>query len=119
VKKLYYTCPVEAAYMAKNFGVRFTDNDLNHYAEDWKWEAFFNYFSTCMDSDDAVINDDSFSIFEQKENDITIMPNTERTMLVTNVITKNKQQEDRLKYIRSWHIIFRDGKPFIMPEVQK
>ncbi len=56
--RYFYTCPIRAAYQAKEFDVKFLDPTLDEYARDGKWNAFFDYFPTCMEDEVIYLHPD-------------------------------------------------------------
>ena len=124
--KLYYDCPIEAAYMAKNFGVKFVlnkDNNPNNFndyqnavqratnellskSHNLPIEKSYLYF---------YIHPDSLYIFEPIEGDLIVLLNN--GVGAIEFFGKNTN----IKYIkelmlRGGKIIQRNNKPFITPK---
>lgn len=125
MNRLYYDCPIEAAYMAKNFGVKFL-HELRFEIEvyfslhnnDISWlfneETGDDYSYT---RDKFYIDPDSLPIFEPMEGDI-ITDDDINPFVISSKISCDVDD----KYVAPEHIvgqdktIFRDGKPFITPK---
>jgi len=110
MKKLYYTCPIEAAYMTKNFGIIFDD----------EYRIFVNLESIGMYLDFDILKDDikhyihpeSLSIFEPQVGDlvrIDIAPFHDFIIMNSYFLSTNCEIKE---------IIQRNGRAFIMPEAQ-
>lgn len=114
--RLYYTCPIEAAYMAKNFGVKIMVNDT----EGTEMLCVISSLSR----DKYYIHPDSLSVFEPQEGDLVycmgsyqIMPadiddfgvKYDRRIIIQNVTSP----------IATGKIIQRNNKPFIMPQSEE
>lgn len=127
-KKLYYTDPLAAAYMAREFGVRFFDGTKDdelkaiRYDNCIKWAYSSGIFpdGERVDSfsfykgERFYIHPDSLSIFEPKVEDLM----TEGKTIVEHVYkTIDKQVMSRGHLFYSpYKIIQRNNKPFFMPE---
>jgi hypothetical protein len=103
-QKLYYSCPLEAAYMAKNFGVKFNGADY----ETLCLLASDNYK---LDADFFVLPD-SLSIFEPQVGDTVF--NGEIHYDIEQLQTAQYYQH-HIKH-SGFEIRSRNGRPFIMPQ---
>ena len=119
MKKMYYKCPIEAAYMARNFGVNFLfdpepkDNAVFLY---WNRNALVN----TLQINRFYIHPDSLSIFEPQVNDM----NNEGYFFTGNSeycdgVWYKKQYNESTMFSSSKNIIQRNNKPFIVPEVEE
>jgi hypothetical protein len=68
MKKLFYSCPIKALYMARNFNVRFEDCympkiDLYDVYEDWFGTGHENYY----------VAEESYPIFDDIVGDVCII----------------------------------------------
>ena len=109
-EKLYYTDPLAAAYMAREFGVNIIDADgdsCNHESIDW---AMF----IAMDFDQLYIHPDSYHIFEPQVGDLVTHEYycPECSESLTTWGEAFSQQLDSGEY----KIIQRNNKPFFWPE---
>jgi len=94
--KLFYTCPTKAAYMAKEFGVKYKPHKVK------------------VNSKKIYVAQESEHIFEKRFDDVTIEMGSGKG-------TKAGSDGQALGYDLKWYrvreiIIFRDGKIFLMPE---
>lgn len=109
MKKLYYTCPIEAAYMAKNFRVKIID--LEGFQTEL-WDILSDSMGQTSELKDEFyyIHPDSFSIFEPQGGDMAAvhLPNSVLFQVQFLIEDFNKEQVGC--------IIQRTGKPFIMPQ---
>lgn len=116
--RLYYTCAIQAAYMAKHFGVRFDDDNFKK-GEEWA-EGNILYFQQLR----YYIAPESEAIFEPKLKDIAKSNSSEE---VGEIVSKSPY-EQRVALARAddencfifrdseISIIMRDNKQFFAPE---
>ena len=118
-RKLYYNCPIEAAYMAKNFGARFKDEEFLYYAHSLIGDYFdFNYFNQNHPYKN-YIHPNSLSIFEPQVGD-TLKGSPFGVVSVNG--TRQMSAEAQLainEAVGNTIIIQRNNKPFIMPQEEK
>ncbi len=108
--KQFYDCPIKAAYMAKEFGVRYKSVTGFGLQDITQWEL------ADVNGDlrgtlrrlqgEYHIHPDSYSIFEPKEGDLL---QDRKGECLTYTIPQNLD-------MRYFKIIQRDNKSFIMPE---
>jgi hypothetical protein len=128
--RYFYTCPIEAAYMAKNFSMKFLKPSIKNVggkivpcewpANDWETDFFCSSQSDCdWESGPFYIHHDSLPIFEPQEGDSGI---TGGELLVNFtdgdwciLLPDGYQGLDDDIQVK---IIQRQGKAFIMPEVE-
>lgn len=138
-KKLFYTCPIEAAYMSKNFGVKlmtpdgrllFLSNDVLRNL--WYWGA--DYGSRALiPEDNQYVHPDSLHIFKPKGGDV-IFTDGRNINLKEGELAFDKNYgeifneypvEDNthdIKYEQNspndtWFVVNR-GRPFFMPQIE-
>jgi len=125
----YYDCHLEAAYMAKNFGVTYSITDDNGET----WEEGVEHFAeqgVCPLQDQAIpIHPDSLHIFEQRgfpksgDSDFNLYTKKvdycttiERVMYDFQAQEENKSiSETEFKWTFK-EIVRRNNKPFIIPK---
>jgi hypothetical protein len=145
MKKLYYDCPIEAAYMAMNFGVKLycmhTDEQMSEY-DLTEAQRNFDWFHACFCegseeiemisdaikymeniSDKIYIHPDSLSIFEAMEGDLyqikcSIGDYKDNPLVEYHIYNAGLFAGKVLLGFRDFKIIQRDNKPFLMPEVE-
>jgi hypothetical protein len=112
-RKLFYTCPIEAAYMAKNFGVKFhsfsTNIEDNYHYE--TAEEILEYFNPI----NYTVSSDTLSIFEARDGDVVIGQWGDRPESFF-FFDEGEKNQSRLKVKK---IILRKDKSFIMPTEEK
>lgn len=114
--KYYYNCPIKAAYMAKEFGVKMYSPETEEYIEaelcisDYLWAAS-NPDDDMNYQPPFYIHPDSLEIFEPREGDIV---EYSTYTLKDRWHTKFKRLSKRGGSLV--RIIQRDNKPFIMPK---
>lgn len=141
MKSPYYTCPIEAANMAQKYGIIFT-NPLNdsiklEYVEDRFYLTQHHqngsfmfggsvtleiFQGICADAGKMEVHQQSLSIFEPQEGDYIshqiVDARDKVDLMLEHYRTRGNQDwkffKDRGDRIK---IIQRNGKPFIMPEV--
>jgi hypothetical protein len=132
-KKLYYTDPLQAAYMSREFGVKWKERDGRILADD------NNYNTVIFHHGRYSVHPDSYHVFEPQVGDIikhNEMGNLntgtiEQIKRETNEDYDEKEEWERVDIFMSWdvkndytldveieQIIQRDGKPFFNPEVE-
>jgi len=97
MNKLYYDNPIKAAYMAREFSVRFVDTN--------GIEVFLTPFIDIEDIRPKFIHPDSLDIFEPKEGDLLTGKNGKAVMFFDDRHESNDRQ-----------IILCDNKHFFMPK---
>lgn len=113
--RYYYTCPIKAAYMAKEFGVRYNVKVKGGS----EWVTFRPYDMTVSKYVDQVrtnfyVAKESEEIFKQKPDDFVWY---KRKYSFSNVVKINKEESDM-----TWNedfeykIIMRDNKQFFEAE---
>ncbi len=108
MKKLYYDCPIEAAYMAKNFGVRFNIIAKSDKDNFFMWEVRPEY----NEGQILHVHPESLSIFEPQLKD---MLRNKKTGGITLGVYQGLLDHNP-KAIENDDIIYRNNKPFIMPK---
>lgn len=113
MKKLYYNCVIEAAYMAKNFGVKFQSlqGNLNK-CFDFDIDDCEKILNYCGDPHLSV-HPDSLHIFEPKLGDFI---ETEMLNGGGGDMYHYHFPDTQLKADKSVKVILRNGKPFIYPQ---
>ena len=113
-KKLYYTCPIEAAYMAKNFGVKFD------FEESWQGVSSPKLLSELIKNKGAhykpAVSLESHSIFEPQDGDLSEFAH--RKTYPYAIVKMNSRHNIEKAQNEVKNIIQRNGKSFIMPEVE-
>lgn len=136
--KYYYDCPIEAAYMAKKFGVRLyvlENNDLwdwmqtdcgKVYVEDASTTLTIGHHLFCINAYSTgkiYIGPDSEHIFKPQVGDGVVNCDDDPARVVRDgkeVGPYEVPLSQALKWVgREAKIIFREGKPFIWPKVLK
>src|SRR5687768_12825195 len=122
MSKLYFDCPVKAAYMAKEFGVslylgdyakgdydKYSARNWWHIQDDWLYR---NKPETPMKPVDKIyVHPESLPIFEPRDYDL----DSEGSYYFSDA-DGGYWLSSAGAYKDSDGIIFRDGKPFIMPK---
>lgn len=112
----YFTCPIQAIYMAKEFGVVYIVGDQAHYSYKDFLDHTFNHLNR---RERFYVAEVSEAIFEQKKGDIGIQQ--EHGYLA---IAKAQEFEDfeenngTVSPSHYWKIIMRDNKYFFMGELE-
>lgn len=112
----YFTCPIKALYMAKEFGVMYIVGDQAHYSYKDFLDHTFNHLNR---REKFYVATESEAIFEQKKGDIGIQQ--EHGYLA---IAKAQEFEDfeatdgSISPSHYWKIIMRDNKHFFMGELE-
>jgi hypothetical protein len=112
----YFTCPIQAIYMAKEFGVVYIVGDQAHYSCNDFLSHTFNHLNR---REKFYVAEVSESIFEQKKGDIGIRQEDEYI-----AIAKAQEFEDfeenngTVSPSRHWKIIMRNNKHFFMGELE-
>jgi len=116
--KLYYTDPLKAAYMAREFGVKLLF--IEHYGDDkWEteitWEGIIKtaarYGIGTYELSRLYVHPDSLDIFKPKEGDLVTIRKDDfgATPFVFRGDLSDWDTFER-------HVLFRDKKHFFMPE---
>lgn len=127
MKRYYYTCPLQAAYMAKEFGmIFFTPED-----EEYNEEIYADGNVECAFEFDGVerlyIHPDSVHMLEPKTGDVITSLVTEYGYVVPsriaeiqngNLYSKSCDGRKWIPYGGKSRIIQRNAKPFFWPEVE-
>jgi len=119
-KKYYYTCPIKALYMMKEFGIEFyTKGFLDVESDFLEKELGFHleirtlYNKLCQVNSKIYVAKESEHIFEPKKHDLGI-----------NLVFLNSLYFDGLDWFienikfKNADIIMRGQKQFFMPEVE-
>jgi len=118
--RLYYDCPISAAYMAKNFNVDFT-NQTNSYRY---WYADLVENINDEREEKLYIHPDSLSIFEPQEGDL-VTTSGYPAKIIGKLLGKTdcfavefgSKNDPSYAYKKDIDLIIeRNGKPFIMPQ---
>lgn len=131
-KKLFYTDPLAAIYMAREFGVKFIDAEKLVY-DDGDINYFFDIFANVDDVINAYtkehyIHPDSYDIFEPQKDDLVDLGDhgfafvTERKGNNINCALfhiENCAWKDGYWHRRWVPIIQRNNKPFFTPESEE
>ena len=128
-KRYYYDCPLQAAYMAKYFGMKFGlkcngivvwDCQRNGMSKEWHPITEWQHIAEDGASEDyqpLYIHPDSLSILEPQEDDV-IIDDEDYPWLVSSCGYRNNctifEAQEWMK-----EIIKRDGKPFFWPLVEE
>lgn len=134
--RYYYTCPIKALYMMKEFGVEFEiENEDFEDEDDGFTEPYFDYRLWEIESPETInslldvldcngkiyVQSGNEHIFEPKEGDIGIERNLHsvdtcyfggKYWAYENEERRSTPHQQRVK------IILREGKQFFMPEVE-
>lgn len=118
--RLYYTCPIEAAYMIEHFDVNFEmlcDNDGNFDGVDTKELFDFDLLLACHNypsKNKIYVEKRSEHKFDQRQGDIIhyCLLGTRETYTVTDTPCQWSKDVTNIK------IIMRNDKPFFVPEVE-
>lgn len=127
IKRLYYTCPIRALYMMKEFGVEFECQDEGYFYDFANWglepaqmihellEMFANDYP-----EKIYIKKESEHIFEQKKGDIALHKE-DGWLAVAKALEYSHFEENNgtISPSKYWKIIKRDGKHFFYPEVEE
>lgn len=119
--KLYYTDPIKAIWMAKEFGVKIKDYHIECYKLSSEWfclEDISDIKSPIEGFEKLWIRPESESIFEPKIGDlVNLLPPFDICKYDMKLST-TIDDERHLKYIRTknFEIIQREDKAFFMPE---
>lgn len=136
-KKLYYTDPLAAAYMAREFGVEFIPNvrgyshavidltlrgDNNEIVAwlmvDGELDGWNRRIGEALKPGEKIyIHPDSYDIFEPKVGDLYTDSNLLPSGLYGSVVTETDYATHAFKEDFDGRIIQRDNKPFFWPEV--
>ena len=112
--KYYYTCPIKAAYMAKEFGIIIGmivgSSEIIRCSKDW--ENVVNYRCGNM-----YVAPESKHIFEPEAGDIFSYKMFGK--VATYILPENQDGKEWVKEANEIQIIMRAGKQFFMPEVEK
>lgn len=115
MSKLYYTDPLAAAYMAREFGVKLQA----HYnvTQNLGDALTYDEIVLMLDFERFYIHPDSYHIFEPRAGDVMIteIPGTSSVEVVSSDI-RAREFIDHLVEKRGAKIIQRQGKPFFWPE---
>lgn len=101
---LYYTDPLVAAYMAREFGVGFLNKEHVPVTHDCLILDIVSKHSDCY-----AISLDSYHIFKRQAKDLLQSP----TRGEDHVIYIHPEHN---AHMAEWHIIQREGKQFFWPE---
>jgi len=112
MSKLYYDCPIKAAYMAKEFGAKTVCPD--GLDEPDTMTALINDMADPeIAPDKYYIHPDSLYIFEPKVGDVIITKQEDHTYIAHGIENRTDL------YSGCSNIIRRNGNAFIMPETEK
>lgn len=132
--RYYYTDPLEAAYMAREFGVRFytDDEDVPEPDREFGWEKcrsrdkladFEGYYSNLCEANKLLIHPDSYHIFEPIAGDWLNVSSD--SMQGYHLFDDTDDYDGKSIYskhrgsfcpVSNLKIIQRDNKPFFWPE---
>jgi hypothetical protein len=123
-KKYYYTCPIKALYMMKEFGVKFECKDANGDVYDFQeWYLNSNNISELsLELENFPISiyvkKESEHIFDPKDDDLGIGYHTDLWRFDKDRwIFRTDEEYRRGIILLKIRIIQRDNKQFFMPEV--
>lgn len=129
--RYYYTCPIKALYMMKEFGVEFEiENEDFEDEDDGFTEPYFDFRLWEIESPETIntlldilegggriyVQYESRHIFEPKTNDIFSYKMF--GMVTTYILPENQDGKEWAKEVSEIKIIMRDDKEFFMPEVE-
>jgi len=128
VGKLYYTSPLEAAYMAKEFGVKLRTWELDNgvHPKRWRyWDAddkslTEDYSKGCC-SPEIEVDPDSYHIFDKKIGDVLYLHEDPMSSIFyedVHILSESTNQ-NYLKNFTYNIIIQRDNKPFFNPKLKE
>jgi hypothetical protein len=128
MRKLYYTCPIKALYMMKEFGVKLKVRDVNgsigqHFSEIIATEivGFHLHSNPEIFIPKFYIAPESEKIFEPQEDDIAINPAAFYHSSKVGIYRDDAQafvQLGDFDYLENAQIIMRDNKCFFAPEIE-
>lgn len=106
--RYFYDCPIKAAYMSKEFGVKFDLFD-EHTSDAGK-------VTLCGNNEKIYVAPESESLFEEKEGDLTIYPSevSDAEIMFGGMHLLGVGQKEPFPKPESI-IIMRDGKHFFSP----
>lgn len=125
----YYTCPLQAAYMNKEFGVKY---GIKHYgkivwdctgdimSDDWHpIQEVDEIIGDVRMHDEYYIHPDSMSVLEPQQGDVfcTIRPDAVSVEVVMSDI--RAEEFKHLIKTQGAKIIQRDNKPFFWPKFEE
>lgn len=117
MNKLYYDCPISAAYMTKNFGVLMANQYGNNLLAEISNGNQITWFETGVDKyckNNFYIHPDSLSIFEPQLKDIAVRKDYVQSGCHPFIVFDDDIKEMRNR-VHEYYILLRNGKPFIMP----
>jgi hypothetical protein len=144
-KRYYYTCPIKALYMMKEFGVQFMTKHKSNFNGEYFFRGFGNLWVTdvdidsdccslrlidllhCKDEDATRFNDEIYvvkeseHIFEPKEGDKGIERNLHSQDLCFyggKYWRYENEEMQKAPHQQRVDIIIRNNKQFFMPEVE-
>lgn len=104
--KLFYTCPISTAYMAKNFGVKFKDFEEPH--EYLVERDIGDYYGPWE------VHPDSLHIFEPRPEDVIEV--IQNRGISWRLCYHTISAKEELIEAENWKILQRNNIAFIMPE---
>lgn len=124
--KYYYTCPIKALYMMKEFGVKFElgyGAFRNYKIEDNSIHSIREFINDCLDYGQDFrkfcVSEESEHIFEPKEGDVGLLDNRHSAIFQGGSWRYDEMISDSKPYFEKEHrgkIIMRDNKQFFMPK---
>jgi len=120
-KNYYYTCPIKALYMMKEFKMFASDKNENLFLRYSLFEPDFKLFRILEELDKIYVAKESEHIFEPKKHDLAGFTRDDGISTIAQYDeTKKAFINGSFRILKKYNpkIIMRDNKQFFMPEVE-
>jgi len=120
-KNYYYTCPIKALYMMKEFKMFASDKNENLFLRYSLFEPDFKLFRILEELDKIYVAKESEHIFEPKKHDLAGFTRDDGISTIAQYDEAKKAFiNGSFRILKKYNpkIIMRDNKQFFMPEVE-